>query len=168
MAASVYMSIIGAKSGEITKGNSTVESMGNDFEDIFQDKIVVQSFQHEISTAYNLNSGHPAGQKLPKPLIITKTFDKSSPLLQQALSSGERLTEVVLRWYRPTRTSDKEHYYTTVLKDAVIVSIRDYMHDIQNPTTEQSMHMEEVHFNYRDISWTHEICGTSGTYSWGS
>ncbi|MDV3443847.1 type VI secretion system tube protein Hcp, partial [Pseudomonas otitidis] len=35
-------------------------------------------------------SGQPTGQRVHKPLMITKVFDKSSPLIFNALTSGER------------------------------------------------------------------------------
>ncbi|MFO7146166.1 UNVERIFIED_CONTAM: type VI secretion system tube protein Hcp, partial [Pseudomonas aeruginosa] len=35
-----------------------------------------------------------------KPVVITKVFDKASPLLLAALTSGERLTKVEIQWYR--------------------------------------------------------------------
>ncbi|WP_458024188.1 type VI secretion system tube protein TssD, partial [Pseudomonas aeruginosa] len=70
-------------------------------------------------------SGQPTGQRVHKPVVITKVFDKASPLLLAALTSGERLTKVEIQWYRTSAAGTQEHYYTTVLEDAIIVDIKD-------------------------------------------
>ncbi|MBG4186135.1 type VI secretion system tube protein Hcp, partial [Pseudomonas aeruginosa] len=59
-------------------------------------------------------------------------------------------------------------YYTTVLEDAIIVDIKDYMHNCQDPGNAHFTHLEDVHFTYRKISWTHEVSGTSGSDDWRS
>ena len=46
-----------------------------------------------------------------------------SPLLLAALTSGERLTEIVIHWYRTSAAGTQEHYFTTKLEDAIIVDI---------------------------------------------
>ncbi|KEA24206.1 hypothetical protein BH79_29030 [Pseudomonas aeruginosa C0324C] len=46
-------------------------------------------------------SGQPTGQRVHKPVVITKVFDKASPLLLAALTSGERLTKVEIQCTAP-------------------------------------------------------------------
>jgi type VI secretion system secreted protein Hcp len=62
----------------------------------------------------------------------------------------------------------QEHYYTPQLEDAIIVDIKDYMHNCQDPANSHFTHLEDVHFTYRKITWTHEVCGTSGSDDWRS
>ncbi|RPZ98033.1 type VI secretion system tube protein Hcp, partial [Pseudomonas aeruginosa] len=102
----------------------------------------VQGFNHEVIIPRDPQSGQPTGQRVHKPVVITKVFDKASPLLLAALTSGERLTKVEIQWYRTSAAGTQEHYYTTVLED--------------------------VHFTYRKITWTHEVSGTSGSDDWRS
>ncbi len=59
-------------------------------------------------------------------------------------------------------------HYTTVLEDAIIVDIKDYMHNCQDPGNAHFTHLEDVHFTYRKITWTHEVSGTSGSDDWRS
>ncbi|RQF10877.1 hypothetical protein IPC276_31195 [Pseudomonas aeruginosa] len=89
-------------------------------------------------------------------------------LLLAALTSGERLTKVEIQWYRTSAAGTQEHYYTTVLEDAIIVDIKDYMHNCQDPGNAHFTHLEDVHFTYRKITWTHEVSGTSGSDDWRS
>ncbi|WP_122560253.1 type VI secretion system tube protein TssD, partial [Pseudomonas viridiflava] len=93
----------------------------------------------------------------------TKVFDKSSPLLLAALTSGERLTEITIQWYRTSAAGTQEHYFTTKLEDAIIVDVKDYMHNCQDPANAHFTHLEDVEFTYRKITRTHEVSGTSSS-----
>ncbi len=110
---------------------------------------MVQGFNHEVIIPRDPQSGQPTGQRVHKPVVITKVFDKASPLLLAALTSGERLTKVEIQWY-------------------LIVDIKDYMHNCQDPGNAHFTHLEDVHFTYRKITWTHEVSGTSGSDDWRS
>jgi len=101
-----------------------------------------------------------------KPLTITKVFDKSSPLLYYALTSGERLTKCELKWYRTSMDGRPEHYFTTALEDAIITNIHAYMPNCQDPGLSHFTHLEDVSFTYRMITWTHEVGGTEGSDDW--
>ncbi|MDU6890729.1 MAG: Hcp family type VI secretion system effector, partial [Pseudomonas aeruginosa] len=151
MATPAYMSITGTKQGLITAGAFTEDSVGNTYQE-----------------GHEPQSGQPTGQRVHKPVVITKVFDKASPLLLAALTSGERLTKVEIQWYRTSAAGTQEHYYTTVLEDAIIVDIKDYMHNCQDPGNAHFTHLEDVHFTYRKITWTHEVSGTSGSDDWRS
>ena len=166
MATPAYMSITGEKQGLITAGAFTADSIGNSYQEGHEDQVMVQGFSHEVIIPRDPQSGQPTGQRVHKPLCITKVFDKSSPLLLQALTSGERLTKIVIQWYRTVASGPPEHYYTTTLEDAIIVDIKDYMHNCQDPANNVFTHLEDVQFTYRKITWTHEASGTSGSDDW--
>ena len=168
MATPAYMSVTGTKQGLITAGAFTADSVGNTYQEGHEDQVMVQGFQHEVIIPRDPQSGQPTGQRVHKPVIITKVFDKASPLLLAALTSGERLTEIVIQWYRTSAAGTQEHYYTTTLEDAIIVDIKDYMHNCQDPGNSHFTHLEDVHFTYRKITWTHEVSGTSGSDDWRS
>ncbi|MEB0207408.1 Hcp family type VI secretion system effector [Pseudomonas sp. CCC3.1] len=166
MATPAYMSVTGEKQGLITKGAFTAESVGNSYQEGHEDQFMVQGFSHEMIIPRDPQSGQPTGQRIHKPLCITKVFDKSSPLLLAALTSGERMSEVVIQWFRTSSTGTQEHYYTTKLEDAIIVDIKDYMHNCQDPANSHFTHLQDVQFTYRKITWTHEVGGTSGSDDW--
>lgn len=127
---------------------------------------MVQAFEHDVIIPRDPQSGQPTGQRIHKPVVITKVYDKSSPLLQAALTSGERMSEIVIQWFRTSAKGTQEHYYTTKLEDAIIVAINNRMHNCQDPSNSHFTHLEEVQFTYRKITWTHEISGTSGSDDW--
>lgn len=168
MATPAYMSVTGEKQGLITAGAFTADSVGNTYQEGHEDEVMVQAFSHEVFIPRDLQSGQPTGMRVHKPVRITKVFDKASPLLWAALTSGERMSEVVIQWYRTSASGTQEHYFTTKLEDAIIVEINGYMPNCQDPGNAHFTHLEDVHFTYRKITWTHEVSGTSGSDDWRS
>ncbi|AOZ13586.1 MULTISPECIES: Hcp family type VI secretion system effector [Pseudomonas] len=168
MATPAYMSVTGEKQGLITNEAFTADSVGNSYQEGHENQVMVQAFSHQVIIPRDPQSGQPTGQRVHKPVCVTKVFDKASPLLWAALTSGERMSEVVIQWYRTSANGTQEHYYTTKLEDAIIVEINGYMHNCQDPENAHFTHLEDVHFTYRKITWTHEVCGTSGSDDWRS
>ena len=161
-----YLSVQGVTQGNITAGASSPASVGgNTGQEGHTDEILVQAMSHNVLVPVNPQTGQPSGPRRHEPLVITKNFDKSSPLLYNALRSGERLT-CELKWYRTPDTGNVEHYFTIKLEDAVIVDINANMAHCQDPAMGSFGHEERVAFNYRKISWRHEVAGTAGDDDW--
>lgn len=163
-----YLSVEGTKQGLITSGTFTQDSVGNIYQEGHEDQILVQAFDHQVIIPRDPQSGQPTGQRVHKPLMITKVFDKSSPLLFTALTTGERLTKCRLEWFRTSAEGTQQHYFTIELEDAIIVDILSSMPNCQDPGQSHFTHLEDVYFTYRKITWTHEVSGTSGSDDWRS
>lgn len=161
-----YLTVEGTTQGEMTKGTFTQESVGNVYQEGHEDEILVEAFDHTVTIPRDPQSGQPTGQRVHKPLMITKVFDKSSPLLYTALTSGEKLTKCLLKFYRTSADGQQEHYFTVELEDAIIVDIKSYMPNCQDPGSAHFTHLEDVSFTYRKITWSHEVAGTSGSDDW--
>ena len=161
-----YLTIQGSPQGAITEGAFSSDSVGNIYQEGHENEILVQSFNHRLNVPTDVQSGQPTGQRRHEPLTITKVFDKSSPMLFVALSTGELLTKCVLKWYRTSAAGVQEHYFTIQLEDAIITSIKSRMPNCQDPSQSHFTHLEEVSFSYRKIVWTHEVAGTSGEDDW--
>jgi len=160
------MTIEGATQGPITSGAFTEESVGNIFQEGHEDEVLVNAFSHTVTVPTDPQSGQPTGQRVHKPLTITKIFDKSSPLLYAALTTGERLTTCEIKWYRTSVDGMPEHYFTIALEDAIITNINARMPNCHDPGMAHFTHLEEVSFSYRMITWTHEVGGTEGSDDW--
>ena len=161
-----YMSIEGSSQGNITQDAFTEDSVGNIWQEGHEDEVMVQAFKHNVMIPRDPQSGQPSGQRTHRPVTVTKIFDKSSPLLYNALCSGELLTNVEIKWYRTSASGTQEHYFTIKLVDAVIVDIKGYMPNCQDPANASFTHLEDVSFSYRSITWNHEVAGTSGSDDW--
>ena len=128
--------------------------------------ILIQKVDHRIAIPRSPQTGQPTGKRVHNPLTVVKFFDKASPKLYQALSSGESFSDIHIDWYRITEEGTEEHYFTTKLEDAIIVSINAFMPQCLEIQFEQFQHMEEVAFTYRKIIWTWEVDGIESEDDW--
>jgi type VI secretion system secreted protein Hcp len=152
-----YMTLTGKKQGKI---EGSCEQKGH------EGAVLIEEFHHEVSLPFDPQSGQPSGQRVHKPLEICKYFDKASPKLYKALSTGERFSELEIKWYRINPNGEEQHYFTHKLEDAVIVGIYPYMHNCLDKITEQYGHMERVCFTYRKIQWTWVDGGVAAEDDW--
>ena len=157
-----YLTIKGNSQGLITAGALGKESLGNAWQQGHEDQILVQALSHGILVP----NGAKSGQRMHKPLIITKVLDKSSPLINNALCNGETLSVCEVKWYRPSSSAGLEHFYTMELHGAVIIAVDLIMPHCQTLETAHFTQLETVHFAYQEIRWCHEIAGTSGSDNW--
>lgn len=166
MASPAYLSITGTKQGLITRGAFTEDSVGNMYQEGHEDQVMIQTYSHSMTLPTDPQSGQPAGQRRHNPFIVTKDLDKSTPLLANAMASGEKLEECELRLYRTSATGTQEHYFTIKLLDAIIIiiSISSGMPSARSDSPSPAM--ETIAFSYRAINWEHINCGTSGCDDW--
>jgi len=162
----IFISIKGSTQGLITEGTFTPESVGNSYQKGHENEALIKSFSHKISIPRDPQSGQPSGQRVHAPLVFSKLFDKCSPLLYNALTKGETLTEVELKWYRISYAGKPEHFFTIVLEDAVIVDISSSLDNEEDVSTSQVAPLEHVSLAYRKITWRHETASTSGEDDW--
>jgi type VI secretion system secreted protein Hcp len=151
------MSIEGEKQGKITAKCGIQKG--------HEDEVIVQAFQHQVTTPTDPQSGQPTGQRVHKPFVVTKVFDRSSPMLYQAMCTGERMKTVELHWFI-TVGAQMKHYFTHKLTDAIIVDIQARMPNCQDPSMAHFTHLEDVSFTYRAIEWTQVADGVSAVDDW--
>jgi type VI secretion system secreted protein Hcp len=157
-----FMTIHGSRQGLITAGAFTEASVGNTYQSGREDKIMVQALSHGMY----IPKDQGAGRRMHRPLIITKTLDKASPLLNMALSSGELLSECRVEFYRTSASGVQEHFYTVELEDALVVGSELLMPNCLDSGTSHLTQLEKIHFSYRRIYWRHEISRTMGSDEW--
>ncbi|MCU1760773.1 Hcp family type VI secretion system effector [Pseudomonas sp. 14P_8.1_Bac3] len=153
-----YMTIKGKVQGLISAGCSTQDSIGNKYQAVHTDEIMVLSYSHNIANIGNIN------RSTHNPIIITKNVDKSSPLLAQALSNREEIN-CTISFYRVSSFGMQEKFYTISIDGGVIVDLTLEMPHVvlQNDAEPQ----EQVAIRYREIAWIHHLAKTAGYSSWG-
>ena len=161
-----YISIHGQNQGHITKGAFTPDSVGNVYIEGHEDEIMAQAIDHQITLPTDPQSGQPAGQRVHKPLIFTSVLSKASPMLYQALVTGEMLPTVEVSWYRTSSEGKQEHFFTTTLEDATIVSINTVLPHALDKDNENYTQLVEVSLAYRKITWAHDVANTEGSDDW--
>lgn len=84
-----YIKIEGATQGLITQGAATEDSIGNIWQEGCEDEILVQAIDHVITIPRDPQPGQPSGQRVPKLFKFTAPFNKATPLLYNAFTSGK-------------------------------------------------------------------------------
>lgn len=173
MPISAYMEITAAKQGALHTGGLSKDSVGRYSPNgIDHNKILVQGFRQEVMLPTDPHNGQPVGRRRHLGFTVTKIFDRSTPLLHQAVASGEQLTSVKLEWFRTPvlgrspESGEEEHYMTHLYEDATIVRIVQWMPDVSDADQAHVGHMESVTMTYKRVTWTHEISGTEGYDEW--
>jgi type VI secretion system secreted protein Hcp len=98
--------------------------------------------------------------------VIRKEVDKASPLLYRDLSQGKTYDSVKLEWYRTAKGGQQEHYFTTTLTSALLVSVKASKKDTQDPSSKSYKDMEDVAFVYQKIAWKEETSGVESYDDW--
>ena len=130
-----------------------------------EDSIVVQAFDHVVEIPAD-DRGIASGRRVHRPIVITKEIDKSTPMLYQALCTGELLTEMKLVWYRIDGSGVEELYYTMTMFNGIITKIHPTVANLLESRNENSKHLEQVHISYEKIIWTWEPDGIEFEDAW--
>jgi len=153
-----HMELTGKTQGNISEGCCDMQGREN--------TILCQALNHEVYIPRDPQTGLPTGKRVHNPLTITKVFDKATPKLFQALTTGERMSNVTLKYYRINPSGNEEHYFTIKLEDAIIVSVKPWVPNALDQARERFTHMEDVSFTYSKIIWTWEIDGVEAQDEW--
>lgn len=152
-----YLSINGTRQGLISAGCSTEASIGKHCRSGHTDEVMVLSLAHQIL------GGDNNQRALHQPVLVSKFIDKATPLLAQAIDSGERL-DCDFNFYRTNPAGHLERYFTLKLSGAVLVEQRvDMPHSMLQSDQEAQEHLA---IRYRDISWIHHTGSTSAHAAW--
>ncbi len=149
MAIPGYMSINAENQGAIEGDCDLDERVGF---------IVVLAMDHSVKLPTD-QRGLPNGRRIHMPITILKEVDRTSPMLYQALSDGELLTDVCIHWYRMDGAGMEELYYKQTLKNAQVTAIDFVMESTSDFANSRIGHMEKVSFIYDSITWCHDIDG---------
>jgi type VI secretion system secreted protein Hcp len=147
----VIVHIEGRIQGPI-EGPNTVEGR--------EGSISVLAFGHAVSVPRDPTSGQASGRRVHHPITFTKSFDKATPELYQALATGESLIRVEFKFFRVDGTGAPEHYFTILLEDALIVGIS------SAGTIDSEQPSEMVTVIYSKITWTQETSGVETSDDW--
>ena len=149
MALPGYMTIVAENQGSI-EGECDLDGR--------KGALVVQAIQHSVKLPTD-QRGLPNGRRVHMPITILKELDRTSPMLYQALSEGELLTQVIIDWYRIDSAGMEELYYRQILKNAQITAIEFIVENETDLANSKLGHMEKVSFIYDSITWSHEADG---------
>lgn len=157
MATPGNLTIEGSEQGAIEGSCETVGREGT---------IAVQSWDHIVEIPTD-SRGVVSGRRVHRPMVIAKEIDKSSPMLYQALCTGEKLNSVKLDWYRLDGAGEEELYFSVLMGNALISRVRPWVPNVLDKSNAGFRHMEDVSIIYEKILWTWEPDGIEYEDAWG-
>ncbi|NKJ48395.1 Hcp family T6SS protein CtsH1 [Burkholderia sp. SG-MS1] len=147
MAIPAYMWIKDDGGADI-KGSVTVQGR--------QGSVEVVALDHGVSIPTDSNTGKLTGTRLHLPIRFTKETDSSTPYLYKAVTSGQTLKSIEIKWYKIDDAGKEKEYFNTKLDNVKVVAVNPKMHDIKDPAFEKHNHLEEVQLRYEKITWSYK------------
>jgi type VI secretion system secreted protein Hcp len=143
--------------GTSIDGETTMNQIGE--VDVSNDHVEIHAVNHEAFMAIG-SSGQTTGRLNHAPLKFVKRIDKSSPLIQQAMSQNH-VVQGAFKFFRNNPdTGVVEHFYTIELQQARISGVRSWSPNNLDAAASTFPFMEEVSIIYNQIRFRHEIAGT--------
>ncbi len=165
MSQPLYIKITGKTQKEFHTGAFSEASVGSVAQGSHENEIFCQAFSYEIFVPRDPQSGAPTAKRVHQPAIFTKYVDKASPMIMQAIATGESLT-IEANYYRTTTAGEQEQYYTATFSECTLVRLHTYTPMALDPANGPFRDMEEVHFTYAEINLEHKPGGTSAVDNW--
>lgn len=156
-ALNAYLRITSATQGDIT---GSVNLPGR------EDTIECISFEHSVVSPRDAASGLPTGRRQHTPVKFTMPLDKATPQLARAMANNENLTTVEFEFYRPDGAGGETHYYTILLENARVSSLRTWKPNTRDAASVALPDMVEVQFVYQKITWTWQDGGITAQDDW--
>ena len=118
--------------------------------------VEVVAFDHAVKIPTDANTGKLTGTRVHEPIVFTKETDASTPYLYKAVSSGQTLKAVEIRWYKIDDAGKEKEYFNTKLENVKVVGVTPKMHDIKSPAFEKHNHLESIELRYEKITWSYK------------
>ncbi len=134
----VYMKVVGKKQGEF-KGDVIVPA--------FKDQIALRSVNFGMGNPMDAASLMPTGRTIVRPVTITKSMDKTSPLFMNAVSTREGATVTISYSNDGATNLSKKQIATVKLTNAGAM-------DLQHVAGADGNALESITFSFTKIEYT--------------
>lgn len=121
--------------------------------------IELKSFTHNVNIPVDGNTGKLTGTRIHMPVMFQKEFDRVTPFLFRALSTGSTLQSAIIKMYQINEAGLEREYFNIILESVKITSITPDLYPGANTGT----HLETVLMRYEKITWKH--CDGNVIYS---
>jgi type VI secretion system secreted protein Hcp len=123
--------------------------------DIHKNKCsMVCEFSHQVYKPFDTETNMLQGVRRMSEFVVVKEIDRLTPQLYEIVCKGRNCKEVTLILYRTNEDKgDEEEYFHYILKDAKVISVKDFMPSTKDPASENMGHLEEVKFLAKSFTW---------------
>nr|WP_071995392.1 type VI secretion system tube protein TssD [Pantoea sp. IMH] len=113
--------------------------------------IELKSLTHNVNIPVDGNTGRLTGTRIHMPIMIQKEFDRVTPLLFRALSSGKTLKSATIKMYQANDSGLEQEYFNIILEGVKVTSITPGLY----PGASTGTHLETLLLRYEKITWKH-------------
>jgi type VI secretion system secreted protein Hcp len=93
-------------------------------------------------------------------------YSSSNWYLYKAVTSGQTLKSIEIKWYKIDDAGKEKEYFNTKLDNVKVVAVNPKMLDIKNPAFEKHNHLEDVELRYEKITWSYKDGNIIHADSW--
>ena len=113
--------------------------------------IEIKSLTHNVNIPVDSNTGRLTGTRIHAPIMFQKEFDRVTPFLYRALSTGATLKSAMIKMYSINEAGMEKEYFNIILHNVKLTSITPDLY--LGATT--GTHLETVLLRYEKITWKH-------------
>ena len=95
--------------------------------------IELKSFTHNVNIPVDGNTGKLTGTRIHMPVMFQKEFDRITPFLFRALSTGRTLQSAIIKMYLFNEAGVEQEYFNIILESVKITSITQTCIRVQTP-----------------------------------
>lgn len=130
--------------------------------------IEIQSFNHGVTVPTDGNTGRLTSARVHNVMSIEKDFDKSTPYLYRAVSTGQNIQKAIIKWYRINDAGMEDEFLNMIMENVRITSIHPTMHNFKSPEGQLSTPRESLGMRYAKITWRYLDGNITYTDEWNS
>ena len=131
----------------------------------YEGYIEVDVADHSIVSPRDAASGLATGKRQHKPFVITKSTDKATPLLYNAITTNQHLSSCTIKFVRAMSDGTLDNYFTVKLTNAAIAQLDFHKGDARGGAGRLGEY-ESVSFTYQKIEWTWADGGITAKDDW--
>ena len=113
--------------------------------------IELKSLTHNVNIPADSNTGRLTGTRIHAPIMFQKEFDRVTPLLYKALTTGATLKSAMIKMYIINEAGIESEYFNIFLDNVKITSITPDLY----PGAATGTHLETVLLRYEKITQKH-------------
>ena len=144
--------------GADVKGSVTVQGR--------EGSVEIVAFNNGVSIPTDANTGKLTGTRVHRPIRLTKETDAATAYLYKAVTSGQTLKSVEIKWYKIDDAGKEKEYFNTKLDNVKVVAVEPKMLDIKNPAFDKHNHLEDIELRYEKITWSYKDGNIIHTDTW--
>jgi type VI secretion system secreted protein Hcp len=157
VAGAFYVTIVGTKQGKLETSETGSKPHAG--------KIHGLDFSYHATREHGPVRSGSAGSRTHGPVVMTKAWDSTTPLLFMAFVHNEKLSSVLFEFVSIGSDGTETIFHTIELEDALVSGVSWYLADEEDRRGDR-LELEDVSFTFNQIRVENVAGGTVAADSW--